>query len=355
MEMVLPVYMILGLLLILLCVLLLPFFVKPAERNLELFLFVMGILSVTLSGLWSSDLVLEGLSTPVNPKHPIVEVVFISSLIFRYFSRWIHRVVDKTVEFLGLRVFVFLLIVVSGLLSSVITAIIASLVLVQVISQLKLDKRTETNLAVITCFSIGLGAVLTPVGEPLSTIATAKLKGAPYHAGFFFLFNNLWRYILPGVFACGLLGYFSCRENPGHERGLYGDTRIESIRHILERAAKVYVFITALVLLGRGFEPFINVYLIRLHPGILYWINMVSAVLDNATLAAAEISPDMSLLQLRSVLMGLLISGGILIPGNIPNIISAGKLNISSREWAKAGVPLGLVAMVVYFVIIFII
>jgi (2Fe-2S) ferredoxin len=39
--------------------------------------------------------------------------------------------------------------------------------------------------------------------------------------------------------------------------------------------------------------------------------------------------------------------------GNIPNIISAGKLKIQNREWGKLGVPLGLVIMLVFFVIIF--
>ena len=43
----------------------------------------------------------------------------------------------------------------------------------------------------------------------------------------------------------------------------------------------------------------------------------------------------------------------MLIPGNIPNIISAGKLGITSKEWAKLGVPLGLIAMLIYFVWIF--
>jgi predicted cation transporter len=43
--------------------------------------------------------------------------------------------------------------------------------------------------------------------------------------------------------------------------------------------------------------------------------------------------------------LGLLISGGILIPGNIPNIIAAHALHIKSTEGAKLGVPLGLVIM----------
>jgi predicted cation transporter len=53
--------------------------------------------------------------------------------------------------------------------------------------------------------------------------------------------------------------------------------------------------------------------------------------------------------------MGLLVSGGMLIPGNIPNIIAAGKLGITSREWARVGVPLGFAAMTIYFVVLFLV
>ena len=111
----------------------------------------------------------------------------------------------------------------------------------------------------------------------------------------------------------------------------------------------------ALTLLGEGFKPVIDRFVIALDARILYWINMVSAILDNATLTAAEISPQMHLDQVRAVLMGLLISGGMLIPGNIPNIISANKLGIRSRTWARFGVPLGLVLLVLYFVALFVI
>ena len=110
----------------------------------------------------------------------------------------------------------------------------------------------------------------------------------------------------------------------------------------------------ALVLLGDGFRPFIDRYILGLSDGMLYWINMISAVLDNATMAAAELSPQMRPEQVQAILMGLLISGGMLIPGNIPNIITAGKLKINSREWAKLGVPLGLLVMVIYFAILII-
>lgn len=48
--------------------------------------------------------------------------------------------------------------------------------------------------------------------------------------------------------------------------------------------------------------------------------------------------------------MGLIISGGMLIPGNIPNIVAAARMKISMNEWISA--PLGLILMSIYFVLI---
>jgi predicted cation transporter len=127
----------------------------------------------------------------------------------------------------------------------------------------------------------------------------------------------------------------------------------DTIKGAVIRAIKIFFFVFALELLGTGFKPLIDTYVITMSNYVLYWLNMISAVLDNATLAAAEISNKMSAEQISAVLMGLLISGGMLIPGNIPNIISAGKLKIQSRDWARIGVPLGLIIMAVYFVVIF--
>jgi predicted cation transporter len=126
------------------------------------------------------------------------------------------------------------------------------------------------------------------------------------------------------------------------------------VKDVVMRAVKVYVFIMALTFLGDGFKPLILEYFIQIPSGILYWVNMVSAILDNATLAAAEIGPALSEIQIKSILMGLLLSGGMLIPGNIPNIISAGKLGITSKEWARLGLPMGIVSMAIYFVVIFV-
>jgi predicted cation transporter len=127
----------------------------------------------------------------------------------------------------------------------------------------------------------------------------------------------------------------------------------ETLRDVIMRAAKVYLFVMALLLLGGGMKIVIDKYLLTVPSQVLYWVNMISAILDNATLTAAELSPAMEITQIQAVLMGLLISGGMLIPGNIPNIISAQKLNITSKEWARLGVPLGLILMALYYVWIF--
>ncbi len=340
-----------GLVTIILLVLTLPFFIHKVEKQLEAFLFVMGVLAVTISSQWSGHLVVDALLDPIRLKHPIVEAVLVAGLLFRLFRDRIRESIMGIERAVGQRFFLFLVVVVLGLLSSIITAIIASLVLAEVITGLRLDKKIETRLVIVTCFSIGLGATLTPVGEPLATIAVAKLAGEPYHAGFWFLFQKLAVLIIPGVVVLGVAAMF-LRGKEVSETESISESGPEQLFDVFLRAGKVYLFVMALVLLGTGFQPLIDKYIIHLPTAALYWINMISAILDNATLTAAELSPKMSLKQIQSVLMGLLIAGGMLIPGNIPNIICAGKLGIKSREWALFGVPLGLVLMIVFFAVL---
>src|SRR5699024_5160095 len=142
----------------------------------------------------------------------------------------------------------------------------------------------------IACYAIGMGAALTPIGEPLSTIVTGNLNEE-----FFYLLKLLGIYIIPGVIGFGLLAaFFSKRDEDKQEDVEEYESETESYMEIIVRSLKIYLFVMALTFLGAGFQPFIERFLLDLNPLILYWINMVSAVLDNATLAAAEISPAMS-------------------------------------------------------------
>jgi predicted cation transporter len=336
-----------GLMAIMVLVLTLPFFSHRVEKQLELFLFITGVVAVMIAGMWSRHLIHAALVDPIK----ITLAVLIAGLLFRLIRPKIGVGTSQLARRIGLAPLVFLLVVGLGLLSSFITAIIAALILAEVISTLRLPRRVELRLVVIACFSIGVGAVLTPLGEPLSTIAIAKLAGEPHHAGFFFLLGLLGRWVIPLILGLGLFAALLPSGHATREPTLTED-KPEQTRDIVIRAAKVYVFILALVFLGTAFTPIVDRYLTRIPALGLYWINIVSAVLDNATVTAAEITPMMSEGTIGTLLLGLLIAGGMLIPGNIPNIICANKLAIKSSEWAHIGVPLGLVLMTGIFLIL---
>lgn len=339
--------MIIGLIIILLLVLFLPF-TKIVERNLELFLFIMGILATIVSGVLNGELIQEALQDPVN----ITLAVLVAGLLFRWFQTPIQNGVIAVSRKMPYRLFIALFVIILGLLSSIITAIVAAIILATIVSFLKLDKQSEIRLVVLACFAIGLGAALTPIGEPLSTIVVSKLD-----EDFFYLLKLIGTSVIPAVIIFGILAAIVIKPKDPEEKSesaMTADDETESYPEIIIRSFKIFLFVMALTFLGAGFEPFIEKYVLGLSPLIMYWINTVSAVLDNATLAAAEVSPAMNQETIKDILMGLLFSGGILIPGNIPNIIASGKLKITSIQWAKVGVPVGLIAMAFYFVIILI-
>jgi predicted cation transporter len=334
-----------GLVVILILVLFLPFSVKKVEHNLEIFLFVMGIAAALISGMMNFHLIEKALVDPIT----ITLAVLIAGLICKWGQTQLEKYILWMNRILSPRIFFGLTVIILGLASSVITAIIAAIVLVIIINVLPLDRKSEIRFTVLACFSIGLGAALTPIGEPLATITISKLN-----EDFFYLLRLIGPEVIPAVVIFGILTMLLVKPRESTD-GLTSEQKVESYKDILIRSAKIYLFVMGLTFLGHGFEPLINEYILGLHPMLLYWINMISAILDNATLAAAEISPAMDQTTIQAVLMGLIISGGMLIPGNIPNIIAAGKLNITSKEWASFGVPVGLITMAVYFVVMFII
>jgi predicted cation transporter len=134
-----------GLFAIFLIVLLGPFLVKKIEHNLEVFLFSMGVIAVTVNSLflkassntgtgaegtlpnWNFHLVEKALVDPVD----ISLAVLFAGLIFHYGRGHIRTIMQKIMTRIPLKIVVFAVIVMLGLLSSVITAIIAALFLVE--------------------------------------------------------------------------------------------------------------------------------------------------------------------------------------------------------------------------------
>ncbi|MEM4496521.1 MAG: DUF1646 family protein [Archaeoglobaceae archaeon] len=345
-------------------VLILPFKVKKVEENLEPFFFVMGVLAVTVTHfalmihaglpMWTSELLLHALESPIGivkiddiPVLGIFQVVLVVGLIIYFFNKPIYSALLNMMRKIGMRTFTFVFIVLFGLLSSVMSVIVCSVLLAEIALATPLERKKKIEFIVIACFAVGLGAALTPIGEPLSTIAVRKLSGPPYYADFFYLIDLIGLYVVTGIVALGVYGAY--RVGNVKIENIEIPEYTERIRAVIIRAVKVYIFVAALELLGAGCAPIIVWYISHVPAWGLYWVNMISAFLDNATLTAAEIGPSLTEFQIKSALMGLLVAGGMLVPGNIPNIVAAARMKITMGEWARIGVPLGFVLMSVYF------
>ena len=363
-----------GLIIVALLVLILPFKVKWCEHNLEVFFLIMGLLAVTISWQWSGTLVIDALKAPVVIRSlpiGIFQVVLLFGLLIYFFYKPFYRVVRGMVDRLSIRMFIFILVLVLGLISSLISVIVTSVILAEIVAALPLARNDRIKLVVVACFSVGLGAVLTPLGEPMSTILVQRLSGPPYNAGFTWPIGQFWYYIVPACLVMAVFGaiWIGRKTTTGKVAapvaahpmdsvdvaGTPADQVVEyseTLRTVIMRAIKVFAFVAALTLLGAGLQPLIEWFLVKVPALALYWINIISAVLDNATLTAIEISVQMDIGKITAVVMGLLIAGGMLIPGNIPNIVAAGRLKISMREWAVLGLPIGMVLMVIFFIIL---
>jgi predicted cation transporter len=339
--------MMIGLIAIAVAVTLFPLFVKKVGDNLEFFFFVMGIAAVTVASQWRVSLLLDALRGPLE----ITLAVFLASLLFHFIQDPLERGIARLRAQIGPKLLVCAIIALTGLLSSFLTAIIASVVMVETVSRLKMDRKTETRVVVLACFSIGLGSALTPFGGPLAAVAVAKLAGEPYHAGTWFLLRHLWMYVIPGIALVSVASVFHLNGHDAPKSPVPREER-ETFASTIIRTLKVYVFVAGLILLGAGFTPLIESFIGSIPYWALFWANITSAVLDNAMLTAAEIVPSMQMSQIVAALMGCLIAGGMLVPGNIPNIIAASRLKIGNLEWAKIAVPFGIAMMIVMFVIL---
>ncbi|GBC75200.1 hypothetical protein HRbin06_00516 [archaeon HR06] len=333
---------------ILIILLIAPLISKRIEYNLEIFFFFIALLAITVVGKWSEAILLEAILAPLTVSNfplGIFQVVIIAGIIFAKFEREFNSFFARRSNPLSVLAITLPL----SLLSSVISVIVASVILSEVIRAMKIGNKKKV--LILGAYSLGLGAALTPIGEPLSTIAVHKLAGDPYHANFFFLFNLLSDYIIPIILILNLYLFLLVKRSKVIERE---EVIVkQSYREVLLRGFKIYLFIFSLILLGESFEPLVEEYIKFLTPEFLYLFGIISSAVDNATLTAAIISPELTILQIKSFLISLLISGGFLIPGNIPNIIIAYIHKIGFKDWAKEALPIGLPLFFSSFFIIF--
>ncbi|MEM3035738.1 MAG: DUF1646 family protein [Thermoplasmata archaeon] len=341
------------LIIILILILILPILWKRVEENLEIFFLIMGIVASIIAGSLNLNLIYEALMAPLfihNIPIGIFQVVLIGGIIFAKYIGNVENGIKKMESVLGLPLVASILIFILGISSSIISAIVASLLVAEISRVIPIEKKKKNVFLVLSAYSIGLGASLTPVGEPLSTILVQKLSGPPYHANFFFPFHLLIDYILPLIIIITIFSYFVIKNSGKKENDDKGYKL--SYTEAIWRAVKIYIFVFSLVLLGSSFDLIVMNYIVHLSPSLMYLFGATSAFLDNATLTAAIISPSMGIMQIKSFIISLLISGGFLIPGNVPNIVIAYTHKISFKEWAKIALPIGIPFFIIFFFII---
>jgi predicted cation transporter len=325
---------------VMLCLLIGPIAVHWIERNIEVYIVVIGIIATVLAGGADAAVIHQALTAPIM----ITVAVIAAAILFRETREALDRGFDRMRSRIPRPVLTAIAIFVLAMLSSVITAIVAALVLVEIVGLLHIHEVQRADVVVAGCFAIGLGAALTPVGEPLSTLAAHALN-----LRFLGLFEWLAPWVIPGVVASSMLaGYFALGE---YFEAPAGPHVRETLVDILIQGAKVFGFVAGLVLISEAYAPMARRFVPMLSDAALFWANTISAVLDNATLVALEVH-GMTLERARDVILALLISGGMLIPGNIPNVISAGALRIPSRQWARIAIPIGLVMLGIYFAVL---
>ena len=327
-----------------------PLTSRWVESHLEIFLLMVGAAAVTISGGWSVDFIYETLQYPVN----VAFIVLVVSVIFNNYSRYIFRVLFAFFRKLEPQYSFALLVFLLGITSSLVSVTVAALVLAEVLKVVNLERSSTVRITVFACYAIGLGAVLTPLAEPLGLIINNALTGAPHFADFFFLMRHFFVWIAPAILLLSAAAGYSAR-HAGTTMQMHIREDKETYGSMLRRTWHIYMFVAALNLISAGLRPLAQSTITHLGGKVLFLANAVSVIIDNATLAAIEIVPTISMNDLIYMVIGLAAFGSMLVQGNLPNIVAAEKLGIKSREWASIAVPTGLVLMGGYFIILWIV
>lgn len=330
-----------------LCLLVLPLTIRWVESHLELFLLSVGVVAVTISGGWSKQLLHATLSSPVY----VSFIVIVVSIIFNNYSRYIFRILFAFFRALEPRYSFALLILVLGISSSLVSVTVSALVLAEVLKVVSLEHNTMVKITVFACYAIGLGAVLTPLAEPMGLVISQALAGPPHHADFFFLLRHFFGWIFPAICALAAVAGYTAR-HAGTTLQMHIREDKENYSSILRRTGHIYMFVAALTLISAGLRPLAQSTITHLGGKVLFLANAVSVIIDNATLAAIEIVPTISTTDLTYMVIGLAAFGSMLVQGNLPNIVAAEKLGIKSREWAAVAVPTGCGLMMCYFILL---
>jgi predicted cation transporter len=239
----------LGLIPIFVAILLLPLLVQRIERNIEAFLFLMGICAVAISRSWHIGLVEEAAQEPIIVG--IVLLVLAAGLVAHYLGPHLLGDMNDTLQDgITMKVIFLEIVVALGLSAIIITPIIPFLLLVEVANHLPITRRMRANLAMLASLSIFLGAALALVETPHSGIAIAKMQGTLPPANVLPLeLQSL--YIMLCILALGIISTFFVSEKiiATEIRSKGGS----ALKNIAVWGTRACMFVGAILLVGVAF------------------------------------------------------------------------------------------------------
>ncbi len=303
---------------------------------------------------------------------------FSLSLLASFLRRSIAKAVWKCTRHLQPHTLIFLWMLTAGSLGSLSIVVMAVVGAIFFSTLQEITRRDYTPCVVIYAAAIGLSALLSTVGEPLSLfIARALGDGSVY------LVRTFGGMYAINIVCLALTSAFVARrarplpesteqrmvqDVERAERAIAGDLEggevgqalrtveefereTHDFSHVIDQTlhstVKLYLFVVGLLFLGQASKPIAALLFARLSPAAAFFGNAISAVADNALLGLLEIQPGMPQSLVLVLGFSLALWGVALVPGNVCNVVLKEKLKIPFRRWAQVGIPcaLGLAAL----------
>ena len=300
----------------------------------------------------------------------LIAVYFFLSLLAAVFHRSLKKAVREWARIMSPPVMIFLWTLVAGSLGAFSIVVLAVVGAIFFDTLQEVTGKSYTPCIIIYAAALGLSALLSTIGEPLSLIIAHELgEDTPYLLKTFggvFVINIVYLSLAAWFFATKAVPLPQTTEERMRkdvrraERLLVGKSSASEIRealhtvedfeleahdfshtleHLLHSTTKLYFFVVGLLFFGEAAKPIARTLLAHVSPFNAFFGNVVSTVADNALLGLLEIQHGMPQDLVFVLGISLALWGVGLVTGNVCNIILKEKLEISFGEWAAVGIP----------------
>lgn len=312
-----------------------PLLSRRVEERYPLFLLGLGVLAAALSRGLNEAVLVEALLRPLQ----LCLALLAGALLFSFGHgplAWAAATVSRR---LGPRAATVVSVLAAAALAPFFTGAVAALFLVELLKAVPMGGQRRREVAVIGVSAVGLTAGLSATGSPAAAVVLANLSNAPAaNVTSWYLFDLVGPWVLAG--ALGLAAAAAAFAGDGSDAEAPSEDPL-ALWTILVLSGRLFASLAGLILLGAGVLPALEGMLRGFPPGGLYWLNAVSAVLDNAALAAVEFEPGMLQNQIRFAYCGILAADPFFVIAGAPNMIAADRLRITAGQWASVGIPVG--------------